>query len=398
MRHLAILIALLATLVPLSSDAAKLDSTLTVSLLTCSPGEETYELYGHTALLIRAQNNKWQAVYNYGVFSFEQPHFTWRFVLGQTDYMVMPCPLNIFLQAYFDRGSWVEEQRLNLTVAEANLLADSLAWYSRPENRVYRYNIFRNNCTTKARDIVESCIQGRVIYPIRPRRNTFRSLLHTYTAGHPWAETGNDILLGADVDTLINERDEMFAPLYMMHYADSAMIQTGYGAYRPLVADRYMLLEARPENRRKIVEAQTNLPVTPAHVGWGVFVLLLLLAAYEWRRSAVAWQADALVLTLQGIVGILLTFMAVFSQHPGVSSNWLIVPFNPLPLLFMVPVVLSERRQHLHPYHLFAAAILTLFVVLFAAIPQDFPDMALPLALSLLSRSIINIAIFKHNS
>lgn len=408
MRRIVILIALMAALVsPKVSAAARVDSTLTVSLLTCSPGEETYELYGHTAILVRARNDSLRVVYNYGVFSFDQPHFIWRFVLGQTDYMVMPCPLSIFLKSYTDRGSWVEEQRLNLTVAEANLLADSLAWYSRRENCVYRYDIFRSNCTTKARDIIEHCIRGRVIYPVRPRRNTFRTILHECTGSrkggvyapasiHPWADAGNDFLLGADVDTLITERDEMFAPLYMMNYADSAMILSGYDAYRPLVSTRVTLLEANDQRRQKVIDAQPAIPVKPGHIAWAGLVFCLLVAAYEWRCRRVIWQTEAIILTLQGIIGLLLTFMALFSEHPGVASNWLVVPFNPLPLLFLVPVVISERRQRLHPYHYFAAVVLVFFVIAFYVVPQDFPALILPLALSLLSRSISNIAIFKR--
>lgn len=396
MRHLYILIALIAALVaPRAVAAVGVDSTLTVSLLTCSPGEETYELYGHTAILVRARHDSLQAVYNYGAFSFEQPHFVWRFVLGRTDYVLLAMPLGVFLQEYFARGSWVEEQRLNLTPAEANLLADSLAWYSLPEHCTYRYGIFRNNCTTKSRDIIENCIRGRVIYPARPRRNTFRTIIHEYTVGHPWATTGNDMLLGSDVDTLLCERDEMFAPLYMMRYADSAMVQTAADAYRPLVAERRTLLEERPEMRRKVVDAQRRFPVAPAPLAWGLLAAALGLAFCEWRRRGVVWQADAVMLCLQGVVGVVLTFMTLFSEHPGVASNWLVVAFNPLPLLFAIPVAVAARHGRRHPYHYFAAMLLALFVAAMPLMPQDFPDITLPLALTLLSRSIINIAVAK---
>lgn len=34
-----------------------------------------------------------------------------------------------------------------------------------PENRIYRYNYFYDNCTTRARDRIEECIDGHVVYP-----------------------------------------------------------------------------------------------------------------------------------------------------------------------------------------------------------------------------------------
>ena len=30
-----------------------------------------------------------------------------------------------------------------------------------PENRVYRYNFFYDNCTTRARDVIERCIERK---------------------------------------------------------------------------------------------------------------------------------------------------------------------------------------------------------------------------------------------
>ncbi len=404
MRRLILLALFLAT-VGVGSVAvrAAVDSTLTVSLLTCSPGEETYELYGHTALLVRSDSARLrmpgfrgtyrEVVFNYGTFSFEQPHFVWRFVLGQTDYMLSPCRLEDFLYSYYERGSWVQEQLLNLSTAEANMLADSLMWYSQPDHSVYRYSIFRNNCTTKARDIVEHCIRGRVIYPARPRRNTFRSIIHEFTHGHEWADVGNDLLLGADVDTLLTERDEMFAPLYMMHYADSAMILTGYDSYRPLVRTSTTLLEGRPEKRREVLLQMSSFPVSPRVCAWLLFGLCLAMTAVEWHRRRVCWQLDLALMALQGLTGVLLMFMALCSEHPGVATNWQLMLYHPVPLLCLYTVVRTERRGQLSGYHYFALLMVVAFMAMASFLPQDFPDITLPLALTLLSRPVSNIVV-----
>lgn len=59
-----------------------------ISLLTCSPHEEVYSLYGHTALRMHDlhQGRQHDVVFNWGVFNFEKPHFVLRFVFGLTDY------------------------------------------------------------------------------------------------------------------------------------------------------------------------------------------------------------------------------------------------------------------------------------------------------------------------
>ena len=45
-----------------------------VSLLTCSPGDEVYALFGHTALRYSNPEKKIDIVFNYGIFSFEEPN------------------------------------------------------------------------------------------------------------------------------------------------------------------------------------------------------------------------------------------------------------------------------------------------------------------------------------
>ena len=74
-KQLLIAITFIATaLLPARAGEAR------VSLLTCSPGEEVYELFGHTAL--RYTSDKSDIVFGYGYFSFDTPNFVWRFILG----------------------------------------------------------------------------------------------------------------------------------------------------------------------------------------------------------------------------------------------------------------------------------------------------------------------------
>lgn len=385
----------LVLLVPTALRSQDLDSTLTVSLLTCSPGEETYELYGHTALRVSSFQDTLGVVYNYGAFDFGAPHFVWRFVLGECDYMLAAQPMLLFLQQYLYRGSSVTEQVLNLTPQEARRLATALWNESQPDSCVYRYNIFRSNCTTRARDAIEAAVDGKVSYAIHRHRNTFRTILHQYTADHDWAREGNDLLLGADVDTLITERDEMFAPLYMMDYADGAMIVGYRNNYRPLVKETRILLPENPERQQVMQSQQPSFPLSPKVLGWALLAAALLLALWEWRRRSILWPVDTVLLTLQGLAGVLLTFMALFSLHPGVASNWQVVVLNPLPLFFVYSVAQADRRRQPHVYHAFATAILAIFTALYFLIPQDFSWLILPLALLLLSRALLHLFIYK---
>lgn len=401
MRRLMLFIAMLLTALPhvrcedcgATCAAAGVDSTLRISLLTCTPGPATYELYGHTAIRVYSAAQGIDNVYNYGVFNFDQPHFTWHFVLGQTDYMVLPCGMSFFMQSYVERGSAVYEQELNLTPAEAQRLADTLQWNVQLKNRIYRYNIFRRNCTTMSRDIIEACVDGHVDYPPASSGNTFRTILHQYADGREWSGTGNDLLLGSNVDTLLSTRDEQFAPLYMMRYMDSATVVTPSGEAHPLVRCRRTLLEEDAVIQAAAAATIPSFPVGPRPLFYAFLVLCLALCLWEWHSGRLMWGFDALLMLLQGLAGVLLTFMALCSEHPGVTSNWQIVVFNPLALLGLPFAIHAARRCETSIYYPCAAVVLAMFIVTMHWLPQVFSVATLPLALALLSRAISNIAV-----
>lgn len=378
-----------------AADSVAVDSTLQVSLLTCSPGFASYELYGHTALRVQSMQNNYDVVFNYGVFDFAQDHFVWRFVLGECDYRCAVSEYYVFEHEYRMRGSSVTQQVLNLLPVEAAELTSALFANCQPENSVYRYNIFRNNCTTKARDMIEAYVRGVVRYPARAPRYTFRQLLHQFTAASPWDEVGNDLLLGADVDTLLCERDEMFAPIYMMWYADSAMIDRGPWGCTPLVRERRMALEANAVQQQEAMAAEPTFFLTPAQLFWGLLCMALLLGCWEVRRRRAVWGVDAVLLTLQGIAGILIVFMSLFSEHPAVDTNWQAWLLNPLPLFFVIPVVRADIRGERCVYHAAAAAVLVAFLLLSFVIPQQFSSITMPLALLLLSRAVVHLCIYR---
>ncbi|MBO4550719.1 MAG: DUF4105 domain-containing protein, partial [Bacteroidaceae bacterium] len=208
------------------------EDSIRVTLLTCSPGQEVYQLYGHTAIRCQQPSQGLDAVFNYGVFDMSKPHFAWHFVLGQTDYMVQPIPWSYFTIDYERRGSSITEQELNLTQSEARKLTGLLIENCEPQNCEYRYSFLYKNCTTMVRDLVEQVIVGNIQYPDTLPHLSAREILHKYTAEHPWAQEGNDLLLGAEVDTIMSEHAAMFIPENMMTAFDGAFIRNGKGDMR----------------------------------------------------------------------------------------------------------------------------------------------------------------------
>ena len=147
------------------------------------------------------------------------PGFIYRFVKGETDYELGVTRYPYFEGSYAMRGSSVYQQTLNLTISEKQKLRRLLEENYLPKNRVYRYNFFYDNCTTRARDIIEKCIEGKVVYSEGKERLSFRDIVHQYTKGHEWDELGIDMCLGSEADKPIDTRKQMFAPFYMLEAA-----------------------------------------------------------------------------------------------------------------------------------------------------------------------------------
>lgn len=358
-----------------------------VSLLTCAPGTEIYALFGHTALRYEdpARGQDW--VFNYGIFSFDTPNFLFRFVKGETDYQLGVAPYSYFAGQYAMRGSSVYQQVLNLTGAEKQKLRTLLEENYRPENRVYRYNYFYDNCTTRARDRVEECIDGEVIYPEGKEGLSFREIVHQYTKGHEWDELGIDLCLGSEADVPIDARKQMFAPFYMLDAARGASIVKG-DSVRPLVLEEIKVVDVEPD------EEEPGFPLSPMTC---VFILLGVTCLLGWlqlKRGKVIWIWDILLFGAQGVAGCVIAFLVFFSIHPTVGSNWLIILFNPIPLLYLPIMVYRAVKGKKDLYHAINVVYLTLFIMIMPFIQQKFNATVLPLALCLLICSACHVLLY----
>ena len=130
----------------MESAAFELSNHSEISILTCSPGNKPYSVYGHSAIRVRDSIFRYDVVFNYGIFDFNSSNFVMRFAKGQTNYLLGTTRFETFFKGYVIERRGVLEQRLNLTLIEKQKIFDFLLWNADPENRVYRYNFFFDNC------------------------------------------------------------------------------------------------------------------------------------------------------------------------------------------------------------------------------------------------------------
>ena len=379
-RYIAVITCALLMLTTAAKAAAAMDS-VDISLLTCQPHDEVYSLYGHTAIRVCDRRGRgFDAAFNYGVFNFQAPLFVARFVFGLTDYELGAYPYSLFLQEYQQFGSMVTEQVLNLTSEEKEHLYTALMDNVRPEHRIYRYNYFYNNCTTKARDIIEQCINGRVEYTGREDHTpSYRDMVHEMTRNNPWAAWGNDMLLGIKADQATDQRQQEFLPGNLMYDFDHARIYEN-GTYRPLVRERRTAVPAGVQVQRQ------GFPLTPLQTFLLLLAIGIVLFAVEWKQQKSFLPWDLLLMTVCGAIGLVLTLM-LFSQHPTVSLNLQIIFFNPVHWVFLWPVLKRKPTR----YWLAVPVLAALFLA--GGLFQHYAEGIYVLALCLLLQSILHIKI-----
>ena len=118
---------------------AQYTSRLRISLLTCTPGEELYSIFGHSALRVIDSNSVTDYVFNYGTFDFGDEDFYLKFTRGKLLYFVSIDRTQDFIFDYINEGRGITEQVLDLSGNEKKEIQHALIENLKEENRFYKY-------------------------------------------------------------------------------------------------------------------------------------------------------------------------------------------------------------------------------------------------------------------
>jgi hypothetical protein len=391
MKKVFCLLVLSVFLFPLSAQI-KLSGGARISILTCTPSEEAvFTVYGHTAIRVYDPDNGIDTIFNYGIFDFSKPNFVYRFAKGETDYKLGVTSFDYFLAEYQMRGSGIIEQVLNLLLDEKERMWEALVINAQPENRIYRYNFFFDNCATRPLAIVERYVDGEVIYTHETKPQTFRRLINHCMRNKPWLIFGTELALGSPTDRIATPHEELFLPFYLEKAFDKAMIQSPDGSERKLVSETNILAKEIQE------EVEVSF-FTPLVCSLALFLLILLSTMYEWRTKRYFWLIDSLLFFIAGLAGVVLFFLAFVSEHPATWPNWLIVWLHPFHLAGAVLFAVKKLNKAAYYYHFINFALLSFLLLGWYFIPQQLNTAFIILALTLWVRSAFRLVAVKRQT
>ena len=320
---------------------------LRVYLMTLGPGDAVWERFGHNAIVVEDNSRGTSIAYNWGMFDFNQPGFVPRLMQGRMLYWMAGYDTQLFANAYVQQNRSIWMQELNLTAQQKRALRDFVEWNALEANKFYRYDYYRDNCSTRVRDAIDRAVGGQLAAALkaRPTPETFRSHTQRLTYDDPLTYTGLQLAMGHPIDQPLTVWDEAFIPMELQEAVRQVRVRDAAGREVPLVARESTIFQA---DRAPRPAQAPNLIVWYLLVGLALAGLLLWLGRgtpSRRRRIALAVLIGAWAL-VTGFFGTLITLLWAFTDHAVTYYNENLLQANPLLLALAVlaPLALLQGR------------------------------------------------------
>ncbi len=358
----------------LDSMRAVRGTNLVIQLATFGPGNAVFERFGHNALIVRDTATGESYAYNWGMFDFNQPNFVGRFLSGETRYWLAAFDADALLNAYREENRSIRVQRLALSPVQRGALYEYVQWNSQGENAFYRYDYYRDNCSTRVRDVLDFVLNGQLstIMAVQGTGRSWRGETKRLLADHLSAYAGIQIALGRNADRTLTFWEEAFLPEHLAEAVRRSVILREDGRPARLIASDTLLFEASRGPLLSDPPERTPMALMAGLLLCGVFALLTdarnKFARVVLCSSVVAWYAAC------GIAGTALLLAATVTRHAAyMGANTSLFLANPLALLAMIVVPIALWRRKRTAVSLLVATAIALFSVL-AVLGQLLPS------------------------
>ena len=308
-----------------------------VSVITCDTGNESYSLFGHTAIRIKDLDNKLDAVYNYGAFDFATPNFVAKFTKGDLQYFAVANNFADFMNQYTYEQRSVYEQELLVPLVYKQKLFDNLTKTLASNESYYTYKFIDKNCTSMVVDMLNKTLGNQLIVKKTDTDKTYRTILYPYFDNSFYEKLGTSIIFGTKVD---GYGTQIFLPLELKKSLE-------------LIQFENHLLCKKSET---ILEMKKEVPQTL----WDNYYTYALLLGFILliNRKGI----DVFYLTTMGLLGVFFLFVGFYSFHLELANNYNMLLFNPS-LLIILYFILNNNKKWIIKLCLFNLLCLIVYLV-----------------------------------
>ena len=380
MRIIAISIAFLATFNAVAvgnvaSDNAAfndgIDRTdpdfVTASLLVMSPGDELYSCAGHSCIRLECPKFGLDYCFSYESEGVSDKIFT--FFMGKLKMGMFAIPTADYLKLGRESGRGVMQYRLNLP-PDAKQRLWKLLDGKVAEGPCLEYDYMERGCAQAAMKVLREAANPYEMqvaeWPEKYATHSRHELLEEAITAYPWQTFLLYTICGATTDDDMSKFRKVVIPRDLLAILKIAKIRN-----EPIITDEGVeLLPVMGDS------GKSRPLFTPF-----IVALLALAAAVLNFFARFAWL-NIVFIIFQSVLGLFLTYMVCFSNLTAMGWNWLIVPFNLLPLIFWrwrqkwalwfaAVLVLWEIGMIVYPHRLTDPAYLVLvaaYIVMFTRI------------------------------
>jgi len=353
------------------------DSHLRISLLTCSPGLEVYETFGHSVIRIidsTKTGRERDIVYNYGFLeSSEDNTVLHQLLSGRLHVFLATNTFDEFKYQYTTEQRGVTELLFLLDSSDKALISGYLQNNLRRENRYYYYDAMHDNCSTRIVAMLMKVFGYRFVpAKVLPTdlKLSFRNLTtrcgpqrvqHKY-----WYELGMELFFSSKTDALPTN----IQALYLADYCEDGIGGATLDG-KKLCAPRTTLFEEKvpwPDNKNEPLMLFVFIAV--------VTIAGLLVA----RLQLIGKIMSFLVLVATGVLGCCMLYLWMIDAEPSWKDNFNVI--WALPTNIILPFLSPGIKKK---YAVGAIALIGLTMILHILRIQQVPLLRItPLFLTLI--------------
>lgn len=331
-----------------------LSNNTRVSVITCDTGNESYSLFGHTAVRITDTDNNLDVVYNYGAFDFATPNFVAKFAKGDLEYFAVAHSFSDFMRQYTYEQRSVFEQELLIPLAYKQKLFDNLTAVLASSESYYTYKFIDRNCTSMVVEMLNKTLESNIIIKKTDTDKTYRTILYPHFDNFFYQKLGTSIIFGKKVDEY---GTRIFLPFELHKSLQQIQFEN-----HPICKESKTLLEFKKEALKSWWD------------NFYTFALLLAFIVVVNKKSI-----DLFYLATMGLLGLFFGFMGFYSFHQELAYNYNILLFNPF-LLVLLYFHYTKNKKWI--INLSLVNILFLFIYLWFMLNKIHLLIVLPLILT----------------
>ena len=332
LRYLYGVIALL--LLPIGMQAQMFNDTIDRSaedfvkayLVVVEPGGALYSVYGHSCLHLVCKAYGMDYYFSYESEDAENKILT--FLSGNLKMGMARLSAEEYIGPFKDEGRGLNEYEILLPLKFKKELWRVLDEHV-DEGMYLPYDFESRGCAYACHVILKEALGKTPIQYGEWDEHfdlTRREILHNYSyERYPWNTALIHIIVGSKGDAQLPKDEKLVLP------TDLAVM------WQQATVAGSQILSKEPINVSPSKGRQQHSWCTPLFVS----LMLLLLSVAGLFASMLQWKGlkaasvvvDYVVLAVQTAIGALVTYLVVFSTLPCTEWNWLIIPFNIMPLL-----------------------------------------------------------------